>query len=72
MSKHETTSQQTTVQKDLKKLLEKAKMPTLPIVAQKLVALCRDEKATFADFARVIESDPGLASGILRVTNSAY
>jgi len=56
----------------MKDLLEKAKMPTLPVVAQKLVALCNDEKAVFADFARVIESDPGLASGILRVTNSAY
>ena len=60
------------VHKDVKKLLDKTKMPTLPVVAQKLVALCRDERAVFADFARVIESDPGLASGILRVTNSAY
>ncbi|MBN1844814.1 MAG: GGDEF domain-containing protein [Sedimentisphaerales bacterium] len=53
-------------------ILERAKIPTLPAVARKLVELCRDENATFADFARVIESDPGLASGILKVTNSAY
>jgi len=72
MTKHETTTKNVTDQDKLNELLEKAKMPTLPVVAQKLVALCRDEKATFADFARIIESDPGLASGILRVTNSAY
>ena len=72
MSKREKTSQHTTVQENMKELLEKAKMPTLPVVAQKLIALCNDERAVFADFARVIESDPGLASGILRVTNSTY
>ncbi|MFC1782943.1 HDOD domain-containing protein [Planctomycetota bacterium] len=56
----------------LSKLLKKAKVPTLPLVAQKLVELCKDEDAAFADFARVIESDVGLASRLLQVTNSAY
>lgn len=56
----------------LQRLLQKADMPTLPLVAQKLIDLCRDDQSAFADFARVIESDPGLASRILRVTNSAY
>jgi two-component system, cell cycle response regulator len=57
---------------DLNQILEKAKIPTLPVVAQKLVELCKDDRAAFADFARLIESDPGLASRILRVANSAY
>ncbi len=58
--------------KKLDQLLSEADVPTLPMVAQKLVELCRDENANFADFARVIEADPGLASRLLRVANSAY
>jgi len=56
----------------LNRRLENVKLPTLPAVAQKLVELCKDENAAFAQFARVIESDPGLASRLLQVTNSAY
>ena len=59
-------------QKTLDRLLRKAEVPTLPTVAQKLIELCQDDKADFAQFARVIESDQGLASRILRVANSAY
>ena len=59
-------------QEKLQKLLKNAHLPTLPTVAQKLVELCQDENADFATFARVIESDAGLATRILRVTNSAY
>jgi len=57
---------------DLDRILEKAKIPTLPVVAQKLLELCKDERAAFSDFAQLIGSDPGLASRILRVANSAY
>jgi len=56
----------------LKKLLEKGNVPTLPMVAQKLVELCKDDNANFLTFANVLESDQGLASRILRVANSAY
>lgn len=56
----------------LAELKQGANIPTLPAVAQKLVVLCNDEDANFADFARVIEADPGLASRILKVANSAY
>ena len=59
-------------QKNLHKLLRKTNVPTLPSVVQKLIEVCRDDKADFAQFARVIESDQGLASNILRVANSAY
>lgn len=64
-----TTSQ---AQVSINMLLDKAKVPTLPMVAQKLVELCKDDNATFSDFARVISSDPGLAARILQVVNSAY
>lgn len=47
-------------------------MPTLPAVAQKLVELCYDENLTFAAMAQMLEVDPGLASRLLQVANSAY
>jgi len=56
----------------LNHLLQDAEIPTLPVVAQKLLDLCQDENANFAQFARVIEADPGTASRLLRVANSAY
>jgi diguanylate cyclase (GGDEF)-like protein len=56
----------------LQQLLKKANVPTLPMVAQKLVELCNDDRADFSDFAQVIQSDPGLASSILRMANSAF
>jgi len=59
-------------EKKLQAFLETGQLPTLPVVAQKLVELCKDDMANFADFARVLETDPGLASRILRIANSAY
>ncbi|MCK5271255.1 MAG: GGDEF domain-containing protein [Sedimentisphaerales bacterium] len=56
----------------LDKLLKKANVPTLPMVAQKLIELCKDDNANFAQFARVIETDQGMSSKLLRVANSAY
>ena len=56
----------------LQQLLKEANVPTLPMVAQKLVELCNDDRADFSDFAQVIHSDPGLASRILRMANSAF
>ena len=57
---------------ELKKLIKKGKIPTLPAVAQKLLQLCKDDTASFAEFGSVIESDQGMATRILHVANSAY
>ncbi|MCK4629147.1 MAG: HDOD domain-containing protein, partial [Sedimentisphaerales bacterium] len=56
----------------LDELLKKANIPTLPMVAQKLIELCKDDNANFSQFARVIETDQGMSSNLLRVANSAY
>lgn len=56
----------------LEKLLHRANIPTLPAVAHKLIELCRDDDASFAQFAQIISSDQSLASRILRVANSAF
>ena len=57
---------------EIELLIRKAQLPTLPLVAKKLIDLCKDENATFSDFAQVIASDQGQASRILRVANSAF
>ncbi len=46
-------------------------LPPLPEVAQRVLALSSDPKATSEDLARVVSRDQGLAAGILRAANSA-
>jgi diguanylate cyclase (GGDEF)-like protein len=54
------------------KLLQAAEIPTLPMAARKLVDLCKDDTAHVGDLVRLLETDQGLASRVLRVANSAY
>jgi HD-like signal output (HDOD) protein len=46
-------------------------MPTLPDTATRAMALANDPDANFADLARLIEADTAIATGLLRVANSA-
>ncbi len=55
-----------------KHLVRKGNLATLPMVAQKLIEISRDDNVNFVEFAKVIQSDQGLAARILRVANSAY
>src|SRR5260370_27322800 len=45
-------------------------MPALPDTATRALALAREPESKFADFARLIEADAALATGILRIANS--
>lgn len=47
-------------------------LPAMPIVAAKVLALIEDERATANDLAKIVSSDPGVASRVLKITNSAY
>jgi len=46
-------------------------LPSMPLVALKALDVLRDPNATFADIARLLESDPVIAARVLRVVNSA-
>lgn len=48
------------------------KLPTLSSTMARLWALAKDERASAADFERVIRPDPALTANLLRVANSAY
>src|SRR2546421_10293052 len=47
-------------------------MPTLPDTATRAMAMADDPQVAFADFARLIEGDVAIATGLLRIANSAF
>ena len=47
-------------------------LPTLPIIIPRILRLVEDQRSSAADLAKVIGSDPALASRILRLANSAF
>lgn len=56
----------------LEQVFETATLPALPQTAVTLMRLSQDPDAGPNDFARVIESDPGLMGQVLRFANSAF
>jgi len=47
-------------------------VPTLPQAATRALAIVNDPKCSVSDFSRVIESDPALATSLLKLVNSSY
>lgn len=57
---------------DLNRVLAGAQLPALPQSAMRLLELSQDPDNGPPEFAVPIESDPGLASQVLRFVNSSY
>lgn len=55
-----------------KRLAHPERLPTLPTSFTKVVRITSNPNAGVTDLAEVINYDPALAAGILRVANSAY
>lgn len=53
-------------------LLKKLELPTIPIAAQRLLALFGDEDLEVEELARTIELDPALTARIIGLARSAY
>jgi len=49
---------------------EVTKLPSLPVVAIKLLKLTQDESSAAGDLVRLIETDPAISAKILRIVNS--
>ena len=47
------------------------RMPTLPVAATRAMNVAKDPNSSLAELAAVIERDPALAAGILKLANSA-
>jgi HD-like signal output (HDOD) protein len=56
----------------LQRLLSGAQLPALPQSALRVLELSRDANNGPAEFATAIESDPGLATQVLKYVNSSY
>lgn len=47
-------------------------LPTIPVVATKVMQLVENETATAEEMARVVASDPAVAARILKISNSSF
>ena len=56
----------------LQKVLNSEDLPTLPIVASKLITLTSREETTLSDIADLVSKDMSLSAKILKVSNSAF
>jgi len=56
----------------VQKTLQSEELPTLPVVATKLISLTSKEETTLADIAGLISQDIALSSKVLKVSNSAF
>jgi putative nucleotidyltransferase with HDIG domain len=59
--------------KDLEQIIMAAgDLPTIPVVATKVLQLMDDADSTAEDLARVVESDPAVAARVLKISNSSF
>jgi len=58
---------------DIKKILRHGsrKLPSFPLAAAKLIEISKEDKASLADFAKIVETDPGISLRVLEIVNSA-
>lgn len=56
----------------LQKILSSQELPTLPLIASKLLVLTAQEETTLADIANLIAQDMALSTKVLRVANSSF
>jgi len=58
---------------DLEQIIMAASdLPTIPVVATKVMQLLEDENSTADDLARVVASDPAVAARVLKISNSSF
>lgn len=59
--------------KELESLIMTASdLPTIPVVATKVMQLIESESATAEDMAKVVSSDPAVAARVLKISNSSF
>jgi putative nucleotidyltransferase with HDIG domain len=47
-------------------------LPTIPVVATKVMQLIESDNATAAELSRIVSSDPAVAARVLKISNSAF
>src|SRR4030066_2591637 len=52
--------------------IKAAELPVLPVTAQKVLGLMSDPDVSIEKLKRLVGADPGLATKILKIANSAF
>ncbi len=59
--------------RELEQLIMNANdLPTIPVVATKVLQLIESDSATAEDLAKVVSSDPAVAARVLKISNSSF
>jgi putative nucleotidyltransferase with HDIG domain len=53
-------------------IMTAADLPTIPVVAIKVMQLIESERATAQELAKVVASDPAVAARVLKISNSSF
>lgn len=53
-------------------IMTAADLPTIPVVAIKVMQLIESEKATAEELAKIVSSDPAVAARVLKISNSSF
>jgi putative nucleotidyltransferase with HDIG domain len=53
-------------------ILSAGDLPTIPIVATKVMQLIESDRATAAELSKVVSSDPAVAARVLKISNSSF
>jgi len=56
----------------LERILTHGSIPTLPVVAMRLLEMTSNPDVALSDIAELIQNDPGLASKVLKTVNSSF
>ena len=59
-------------QSSLDRILSDPNLPTLPVVAMRVLELTSRQEVSLREIAKVIENDPAIATRVLRSVNSSY
>ncbi len=59
-------------QPSLERILANPNLPTLPVVALRVLELTGKKEVSLREIAKVIENDPAIATRVLRTVNSSY
>ncbi len=59
--------------KELEKaIMQAGDLPTIPVVATKVMQLIESERATAEELSRIVAGDPAVAARVLKISNSAF
>ena len=53
-------------------IMNASDLPTIPVVATKVLQLIESPSTTAEDLAKVVSSDPAVAARVLKISNSSF